>query len=366
MSLVVWALFMGWGLAPVLAAGGEGGRETKLKPFAIEPEAPGTRAPDFSLKGLDGREWTMSELKGKVVVLNFWATWCIPCLEEFPQLQNLHKTLGGQNFILLAVNVMDKRSRIEAFLKDKGYDFPIALDEKGDVYRSYGVKNFPATIVVDHDGNIHGRALGARQWDSPEALKYFLGMAARATAANSQGGKTASQPEKYQNLNLRFYDDKGGDFAMQDHEGRPSSLKDFRGQVLLVGFGYTHCPDICPTMLSSMVGVDRLLPQTGDRLRFMFVTLDPGRDTAEHLKGYLEYFGERFVGMTGTEEQVAAAARKYKVRYKSRQVGGELGYLIDHSAFVFLVDQEGRLRFTFPHNSDPEYMAEGVRRLLGS
>lgn len=135
----------------------------------------------------------------------------------------------------------------------------------------------------------------------------------------------------------------GGPFHLTDHTGRAVTEASFRGRLMLIFFGFTHCPDICPTELQVIAEVlDRLGPQA-DRLVPLFITVDPDRDTPEALARYVELFDPRIVGLTGTAEQIAAVARAFRVYYAKVHPPDATTYTMDHSAFLYLMDAEGRL-----------------------
>jgi protein SCO1/2 len=136
--------------------------------------------------------------------------------------------------------------------------------------------------------------------------------------------------------------------------------------VVALFFGYTFCPDVCPLTLSEMVLVRERLGEGARRLRVAFITLDPERDTIERLHRYVGAFHPSFVGLTGTPEQLAAARQAFGVKAERRVVPGTRApYLIDHSAFVYVVDPEGRLRLMFPFGTSVDVMAHDIRLLLG-
>jgi protein SCO1/2 len=155
----------------------------------------------------------------------------------------------------------------------------------------------------------------------------------------------------------------GGDFTLVDQNGATRQAADFRGKLMLVYFGYTYCPDVCPTELQAMSEAVDLLGARGEAVQPLFITVDPERDTAEQLRLYAESFHPRLVALTGTPEQVAAAARAYKVYFAKRpQEGGE--YLMDHSSFVFLMGREGRYLMHFGPGTTPEQMAAAIEKRL--
>jgi len=130
----------------------------------------GSVAAPFELTTLDGKVVRSSELAGKVVLVNFWATWCGPCREEMPSLSRLQKQLDPTHFVLLTVTTDLHRQGIAHFLSQLGVSLPVLFDEDQDVSRSFMVRGLPTTIVIARDGSLVGRAVGPRAWDSPEAV----------------------------------------------------------------------------------------------------------------------------------------------------------------------------------------------------
>jgi protein SCO1 len=156
----------------------------------------------------------------------------------------------------------------------------------------------------------------------------------------------------------------GGPFELVDQDGRVVTERDFAGRLMLVYFGYTFCPDVCPTSLQTMSVALEQLGDDADDLAFLFVTLDPKRDTVAQMNAYVGLFEPAPTGLTGTAEQIAAAARAWRVYYRLHDDGGE-DYLVDHSSFVYLMDREGRYLAHFGHAATPEQMVEEIRQALG-
>jgi protein SCO1/2 len=155
----------------------------------------------------------------------------------------------------------------------------------------------------------------------------------------------------------------GGDFTLVDQNGKTRRAEDFRGKLMLIYFGYTYCPDVCPTELQTMGDALDLLGDKQEAVQPIFVTIDPERDTPEQLRLYAGSFHPRLVALTGSKEQVAAAARAYKVYYAKRpQEGGD--YLMDHSSFVFLMGRDGKYLAHFGPGTTPEQMADAIRPRL--
>lgn len=158
----------------------------------------------------------------------------------------------------------------------------------------------------------------------------------------------------------------GGTFRLMDQTGRAVTEADFAGRFLLVYFGFTYCPDVCPTELGIVASALDLLGEPGERVTPVFITVDPERDTPEALADYVSRFHPRMVGLTGTAEQVAAAARAYRVFYARVQRPEMTGYLMDHSSFIYLVGPDGRVRSLFRPETAPEVIAGAVRVQLRS
>jgi cytochrome oxidase Cu insertion factor (SCO1/SenC/PrrC family) len=155
----------------------------------------------------------------------------------------------------------------------------------------------------------------------------------------------------------------GGPFTLVDQNGTVRHADDFRGKLMLIYFGYTYCPDVCPTELQTMSEAIERLGPSGDAVQPLFITVDPARDTPEQLKSYAENFHPRLLALTGSAEQIAQVARAYKVFYQLvKQGDGE--YLMDHSSIVYLMDHEGRYVAHFGGNLNAEQMAAAIAKHL--
>lgn len=152
----------------------------------------------------------------------------------------------------------------------------------------------------------------------------------------------------------------GGPFALVDHTGKPTTDREFRGKLLLLYFGFTYCPDVCPTDLQAMGAALERLGKSGEAVQPVFVTLDPERDTSERLAGYVRFFHPRFIGLTGDAGAIRQAARAYKVYYAKVQTRGQ-GYTVDHSGYVYLMDRDGKYLGFFPPGTPPERMVDVIR-----
>jgi protein SCO1/2 len=157
--------------------------------------------------------------------------------------------------------------------------------------------------------------------------------------------------------------DVGGPFHLIDQNGRPVTEADFKGKPFLVFFGFTHCPDVCPTALFEMSETLRRLGADADKTSALFITVDPERDTPEKLKEYLSNFHPRVVGLTGTPAEIEAVTKAYKVYAKKVPLEGG-GYTMDHSAIVYLMDRNGRFVAPFNLKRPADEAAADLRRYL--
>ncbi|OOZ36682.1 SCO family protein [Solemya velesiana gill symbiont] len=157
----------------------------------------------------------------------------------------------------------------------------------------------------------------------------------------------------------------GGDFTLRSSRG-PFNLKDLRSKVVLLYFGYTKCPDVCPTSLAFTAQVlNELDDEELKKVRAVFVSVDPKRDTVETLDEYVGYFHPNFIGVTGSDEEVAVAAKLYGAKYNEVALkDSAFGYSVSHSAVTYLITPEGELRFIFPHATHPAIILEAVRYVL--
>ncbi len=169
-------------------------------------------------------------------------------------------------------------------------------------------------------------------------------------------------------VNLEEYEvgsyEIGGDFALTNQDGNKTGLKDYRGKVVVMFFGYTHCPDVCPLTLTEMSRLNKLLGADAAKVQPVFITVDPARDTAERLKTYLSNFEGGIVGLTGTPRDITQVAKLFRTKFAKRNEGSAAGYLVDHTAFIYLVDPKGKVRYLVPFDAGTDVLAEGAKRLL--
>lgn len=176
----------------------------------------------------------------------------------------------------------------------------------------------------------------------------------------------AWDPQLDEHAELRLGSDpSGGDFTLHNAQG-PVALQDYRGKVVLLYFGYTWCPDICPTSLALMAqALKQLTPKELQQVQGLFVSVDPERDTPKRLATYTAYFHPDIMGITGSPTEVATAARLYGASYrKVEEPGSATGYSVDHSSVTYLIDQQGKLRRSLAHGTPSDQIVSAVRALL--
>jgi len=191
-------------------------------------------------------------------------------------------------------------------------------------------------------------------------MKFLVAMVVSALLAGCGGD--AQQATKF-----TLTDVTGAGFGKElnltDHNGKPRTLADFRGKVVTVFFGFTHCPDACPTTLAEMAQVMKDLGPDAERLQVLFVTVDPERDTPQVLKQYVPSFHPSFLGLYGDLESTARTAKEFKVFYQKQPVKNG-AYSVDHSAGTFILDREGKLRLFAQYGQGPSALVHDIRILL--
>jgi cytochrome oxidase Cu insertion factor (SCO1/SenC/PrrC family) len=156
----------------------------------------------------------------------------------------------------------------------------------------------------------------------------------------------------------------GGPFALTDHTGKLRTDADFRGKLLVIYFGYTYCPDVCPTDLMAISSALDLLGAAGEAVQPIFITVDPERDTVEHLAEYVAAFHPRLLGLTGAPDEIRKVATAYKAYYVKAEISRGKDYVIDHTAFIYLVGRDGRYLGFLPPGTTPERLSEVIRERL--
>ncbi len=154
------------------------------------------------------------------------------------------------------------------------------------------------------------------------------------------------------------------DFILTGPDGRPVSLSDYRGKLVALYFGYTFCPDVCPTTLAELGQAVKQLGPKAEEIQVLMVTVDPERDTPERLAEYVSYFNPTFVGLTGTPDQIAAAATPFGIYYEKHEGTPATGYLVDHTATISVLDRAGRLALVWPFGIQANDIAADLKHLL--
>lgn len=176
--------------------------------------------------------------------------------------------------------------------------------------------------------------------------------------------QTSEQPRLAGSVNVSRGVQIGGPFTMTDHTGQPVTEKMLEGRYSLIYFGYTFCPDVCPTELQDMSVALDLAGEAGEKVLPVFVTIDPARDGQQQMADYVAAFHPRMVGLRGTEEQTAAIAKAYRVYYAPVNQDDDY-YLMDHSNFIFFMDPDGKNIAIFNGDTSPQTIADGIREAVG-
>ena len=173
---------------------------------------------------------------------------------------------------------------------------------------------------------------------------------------SDDAGTNLKKPEYYENF--------GGDFNLKGPEGKTVSLEDFRNKIVLLYFGYTFCPDVCPITLSKLKYLIHEIGEKAKNVQVIFISIDPERDTYKRLKEYIPYFNPTFIGLTGSKADISEVAKKYQAIYIKQEVKSEAGYLMAHTDVVILVDQNGRYRGRYKSKYDMEKLSKDIHKLL--
>jgi protein SCO1/2 len=193
-------------------------------------------------------------------------------------------------------------------------------------------------------------------------LILLAGAASALALAGCDRSATGSKPS------FHAIDITGADYAkvlnLRDADGRPRTLADFKGKVTVIFFGFTQCPDVCPTTLAELAQARKLLGPDGARVQGVFVSVDPARDTPEVLKAYVTTFGSDFVALHGTEDEIKAAAKQFKIFFNKVPGKTEGSYTIDHTAGSYVLDANGRVRLFTRYGVGAEKLAADLRILL--
>ena len=194
-----------------------------------------------------------------------------------------------------------------------------------------------------------------------ELLVFKLGMIGICLTANmALAHSNLQKPEK-----LEIYEGIGGNFTLQSSRNHLASLKDYHGQVVVMFFGYTACPDTCSITMAVLKQVIEELGKRMNQVQPLFITVDPKRDTPEQMKNYLSFFHPNFIGLTGTKEEILEVAENYGSAYmKNPTIDSESSYLMIHTGYVYLIDQSGQVRAIYPKNTEVKQIVHDIYGLL--
>ena len=196
------------------------------------------------------------------------------------------------------------------------------------------------------------------------AVKTLASLVALSTASGFLLGCSPDKPQ-FKSIDLTGADYAQG-FSLTDHNGQVRTLKDFAGKIVVVFFGFTQCPDVCPTSMAELAQVKQQLGADGDKLQGIFITVDPERDTAEMLKAYMGNFDPTFLALRPTLEQLPQVAKDFKIYYKKVDGKTPGSYTMDHSAGSYVFDEKGRIRLYNRYGSGADALASDIRLLIKS
>ena len=198
--------------------------------------------------------------------------------------------------------------------------------------------------------------------------RHVLRWMAATWVAGSAGVLSACKQEEprasFNAIDLTGSNAYGQDFSMPDQHGQRRSMADFKGKVVVLFFGYTQCPDVCPTTLSDLAAVKQQLGAKGEQLQVVFVTVDPARDTPDILKAYMANFDPGFVALRGSDEELAKMAKDFKIYYKKVDGKTPTSYTMDHTAGDYLLDPAGRLRLYSRYGTSVDALAHDIEQLI--
>ena len=196
------------------------------------------------------------------------------------------------------------------------------------------------------------------------AVKTLVSLVALSAASGFLIGCSPDKPQ-FKSIDLTGADYAQG-FSLTDHNGQLRTLKDFAGKVVVVFFGFTQCPDVCPTSMAELAQVKQQLGPDGDKLQGIFITVDPERDTADMLKAYMGNFDPTFLALRPTLEQLPQVAKDFKIYYKKVDGKTPGSYTMDHSAGSYVFDEKGRIRLYNRYGSGADGLASDIRLLIKS
>ncbi|MEO7243742.1 MAG: SCO family protein [Rubrivivax sp.] len=322
----------------------------------IELHATPRPVPTLNFSDARGQPMTLSNFRGRVVLLNIWATWCTPCREEMPTLDRLQGLLGGPDFEVLALSI-DQAGLVvvQPFFKSIGIKhLRPYLDTAGEAMSTLVATGVPLTLLIDREGNEIGRKLGPAAWDNPAMVEMIRGRIGDIVRVSTSTFHATEITEV----------EWGRDFHLTDHHGRPRSLQDFRGKAVMLFFGFTHCTDVCPSTMADLARVVSQLGADGVRVQALFVTVDPERDTAPVLAKYVTAFHPDFLGLRGDPSETTAIAKEFKFFHAAHAHDAHGDYAVDHGSAIYVYGPQGRRRLLMNGPRNVDAMAADVSMLL--
>ncbi len=345
---------------------------------------------DMRFKDGSGRAGSLADFRGKIVLLNIWATWCTPCRREMPTLDRLQAGLGGPEFEVVALSIDRKGLQVvSAFYAEIGISHLAAyIDGSGKAAGALGIRGMPTTLLIDRDGRELGRLVGPAEWDSAEMVAFIRTQLAprsgdlrpAAIPTPKATGKTGDErvhsherrrqrPTRKQTMwskilayvlgEPRLVDREkyfqplnrsAPDFTLQDADRRTVRLADYRDKVVVLHFIYNRCPDVCPLHAERIAEVQEMVNQTRmkDMVQFVSVTTDPENDKAKVLRDYGPAHGldpTNWIFLTSDPDR-PAMTRELAKRYGHKFTKLEDGYQL-HGVVTHVIDREGRWRANF-------------------
>ena len=345
---------------------------------------------DLRFEDGNGRAVSLADFRGKLVLLNIWATWCAPCRREMPTLDRLQAELGGPEFEVVALSIDRKGLEVvSAFYAEIGISRLAAyVDGSGKAAGALGIRGMPTTLLIDQDGRELGRLVGPAEWDSTEMVDFIRaqllprsgasrpGALSTPKATGTVGAKRVhshesrkQRPTRKQTMwskivayvlgeprlvdrekYLQPLDRSAPDFTLQDADRRPVRLADYRDKVVVLHFIYNNCPDVCPLHAKRIAEVQEMVNQTPmkDRVQFISVTTDPENDTPKVLRDYGPAHGfdpANWIFLTSDPDR-PAMTRELAKRYGHKFTKLEDGYQL-HGVVTHVIDKGGRWRANF-------------------
>jgi protein SCO1/2 len=194
-------------------------------------------------------------------------------------------------------------------------------------------------------------------------LGFLIGSLPGGVPASAKDAQPTAGPKELDDYDVADLQ-VGGPFTLTDQDGKPRSLAQLKGKVVMMFFGYTYCPDVCPLSMTKITAVQKQLGAQGAATQAVFITVDPARDTPVRMKSFVENFPGKPLGLTGNDAQIAKVAKLFRTKYRRGEERSATDYLMAHTAYLYLLDRKGAVRYMFPPDVDDALLASGARWLL--